>query len=102
MPEYGTVFIIVPTSLDNPSTALTQTSQNYIQHGIHQKQHLQNFIDIGSIAFNPLTLLVGCQEKHPVCKKLSDDVLAWLCVSSKMQTICIYGSAVASLKCRLV
>jgi len=27
MPEYGTVFIIVPTSLDNPSTALTQTSQ---------------------------------------------------------------------------
>jgi len=25
-----------------------------------------------------LTLLVGHQEEHPACKKLSDEVLAWL------------------------
>jgi len=28
-----------------------------------------------------VTLLVGCQDEHPECKKLSDDVLAWLSVS---------------------
>jgi len=27
-----------------------------------------------------LTLLVGCQDEHPECKKLSDEVLAWLSV----------------------
>ena len=29
-----------------------------------------------SIAFSALTLLVGRQEGHPACKKLSDGVLA--------------------------
>jgi len=32
------------------------------------------------IAFSALTLLVGQQEGHPACKKLSDEVLAWLSV----------------------
>ena len=36
-----------------------------------------------------LMLLVGWQEGHPVCKKLSGRVLAWLSVWSKVQT-CIY------------
>jgi len=31
-------------------------------------------------AFSALTLLVGRQEEHPACKKLSDEVLAWLSV----------------------
>ena len=31
-------------------------------------------------AFSALTLLVGRQEEHPACKKLSDAVLAWLSV----------------------
>jgi len=41
-------------------------------------------------AFNALTLLVGQQEGHPACKKLSGGVLAWLpvCVWSEVQ-ICI-------------
>jgi len=30
-------------------------------------------------AFSALTLLVGRQEGHPACKKLSDGVLAALC-----------------------
>ena len=30
------------------------------------------------IAFSALTLLVGRQEGHPACKKLSSEVLAWL------------------------
>jgi len=33
-----------------------------------------------------LTLLVGRQEGHPACKKLSGGVLAWLSVWSKVQT----------------
>ena len=31
-------------------------------------------------AFSALTLLVGWQEWHPACKKLSSGVLAWLSV----------------------
>jgi len=34
------------------------------------------------IAFSALTLLVGWQEGHPACKKLSGGVLAWLSVWS--------------------
>jgi len=31
-------------------------------------------------AFNALTLLVGRQEGHPACKKLSGGMLVWLCL----------------------
>ena len=39
-----------------------------------------------SLAFSALTLLVGRQEGHPACKKLSSEVLAWLSVWSEVQT----------------
>ena len=42
-------------------------------------------------AFSALTLLVGRQEGHPACKKLSGEVLAWLSVWSKVQN-CIWPS----------
>ena len=42
-------------------------------------------------AFSALTLLVGRQEGHPACKKLSGGVLAWLSVWSEVQT-CICPS----------
>ena len=35
-----------------------------------------------AFAFSALTLLVGRQEGHPACKKLSGGVLAWLSVWS--------------------
>jgi len=38
-----------------------------------------------------LTLLVGRQEGHPACKKLSGGVLAWLSVWSEVQT-CMWPS----------
>ena len=60
------------------------------------------------ITFSALTLLVGQQEVHPVCKKLSGGVLAWLSVWSEVQT-CIWPSwchchslSLASVKSRLV
>ena len=37
-------------------------------------------------------LLVGWQEGHPACKKLSGGVLAWLSVWSEVQT-CICSSS---------
>jgi len=58
--------------------------------------------------FSALTLLVGRQEGHPACKKLSGGVLAWLSVWSEMQT-CMWPSrwychslSLASVKSRLV
>jgi len=42
-------------------------------------------------AFSALTLLVGRQEGHPACKKLSGGLLAWLSVWSEVQT-CIWPS----------
>ena len=42
-------------------------------------------------AFSALMLLVGRQEEHPACKKLSGGVLAWLSVWSEVQT-CIRPS----------
>ena len=43
------------------------------------------------IGFSALTLLVGQQEGHLVCKKLSGGVLAWLSDWSEVQT-CIWPS----------
>ena len=59
-------------------------------------------------AFSALTLLVGRQEGHLACKKLSGGVLAWLSVWSKLQTcICpswchCHSLSLASVKSRLV
>jgi len=46
---------------------------------------------VGFLAFSALTLLVGWQEGHLACKKLSGGVLAWLPVWSEVQT-CIRPS----------
>jgi len=43
------------------------------------------------LAFSAFTLLVGRQEGHLTCKKLSGRMLAWLCVWVKVQ-ICIWPS----------
>ena len=60
------------------------------------------------VAFRALTLLVGWQEGHPACKKLSGGVLAWLSTWSEVQT-CIWSSwchchsmSLVSVKSRLV
>ena len=41
--------------------------------------------------FCALTLLVGRQEGHPACRKLSGGFLAWLSVWSEVQT-CMWPS----------
>jgi len=37
------------------------------------------------IAFSALRLLVGQQEGHPACKKLTGGVLAWLSACGEVQ-----------------
>jgi len=41
---------------------------------------------LSSFTGHGLTLLVGRQEGHPACKKLSGGVLVWLSVCSEVQT----------------
>ena len=43
------------------------------------------------LALSAWTLLVGRQEGHPSCRKLSGGVLAWLSVWSEVQT-CVWSS----------
>ena len=66
------------------------------------------FTYLMKVTFRALTLLVGQQEGHPACKKLSGGVLAWLSVWSTVQT-CKWPSwchchslSLASVKSRLV
>jgi len=63
---------------------------------------------ICTVINSALMLLVGRQEGHPACKKLSGEVLAWLSAWSEVQT-CIWPSwchchslSLASVKSRLV
>jgi len=63
------------------------SSHDIIGIGCHFNEHslYSEFVsDIYDIicAFSALTLLVGRQEGHPACKKLSGGVLVWLSVWS--------------------
>jgi len=54
-----------------------------------------------TFAFSALMLLVGLQEGHPACKKLSGEVLAWLSVWSEVQT-CICQADATATRCLLL
>jgi len=47
---------------------------------------MSHWFSVICYAFSALTLLVGWQEGHPACKKLSGGVLTWLSVWSEVQT----------------
>jgi len=48
----------------------------------YYKYILMLLVLVKNKTFSALTLLVGRQEGHPACKKLSGGVLAWLSVCS--------------------
>jgi len=54
------------------------------------------FVDDDDDAFSALMLLVGRQEGHPACKKLSGGVLAWLSDWSEARCRLAYGPADAT------
>jgi len=59
-------------------------------NGDYHIQILEKMLGL-SFAFSALTLLVGRQEGHPACEKLSGGVLAWLSIWSEVQS-CIWPS----------
>ena len=78
--------------------------QKYLQHYLYLHENIsifaisaelctiQNYLISAGVATNSaLSLLVGWQEGHPACKKLSGGVLAWLSVWSEVQT-CMWPS----------
>ena len=104
MPTFSTVcsfvFLVVPVTLSISCCSLISATGR-----IHIRLLLDsnNFLQIQSLTdfrlasdsdcpFSALTLLVGQQEGHPACKKLSVEVLAWLSVWSEVQMICIWSS----------
>ena len=83
----------VPTHTDTD----TQTCTNQINHSPRPitwpvvSASICNILSNMCVAFSALTLLVGQQEGHPACKKLSAGMLVWLSVWSKIPT-CIWPS----------
>ena len=53
------------------SNLVAPVSQPYIRTGTVYVRLIQSY------TFSALTLLVGRQEGHPACKKLSGEVLVW-------------------------
>ena len=74
-----------------PLRILVTTATNLRRSGIFNDELVANISLSSYEAFSALTLLVGRQEGHPACKKLSGGVLAWLSVWSEVQT-CIWPS----------
>jgi len=66
-----------------------------LQH-FSEKMQFSFFRVLPDSAFSALTLLVGRQEGHPACKKLSDEVLVWLSVWSEVQTCTCPADATAT------
>jgi len=67
------------------------TAQKSRLHSSVKYTQLKYKTRISCNAFSALTLLVGRQEGHPACKKMSSGVLTWLSVWSEVQT-CIRPS----------
>ena len=82
----------------NCQTAVVHKNKTRCRSKIYKSQYILRYniltVKLLSVireiqAFSALTLLVGWQEGHPACKKLSGGVLAWLSVWSEVQT-CIW------------
>ena len=97
-------------TLRNPKSHFQQYYSNILLsiYVILDTEYIALHVPCWFYSFSALTLLVGRQEGHPACKKLSSKVLEWLSVWSKVQT-CIWPSwchchslSLASVKSRLV
>jgi len=75
----------------NASCAMFSMPSKELKYAFSHKLDFQLHKNDVYYAFSALTLLVGRQEGHLACKKLSGGVLAWLSVWSAVQT-CIWPS----------
>ena len=84
--------VLVELRLLTDTDRQTQTQA----HGYHVVKKLNQSANYSVLvkAFSALKLLVGQQEGHPVCKKLSGGVLVWSSVWCEVQTcICLVRGA---------
>ena len=70
---------------------IANVDESFIFYSLHRILSFSFSLQCTSNAFSALTLLVGRQEGHLACKKLSGGVLAWLSVWCEVQT-CIWPS----------
>jgi len=79
---------LTPANLSpaNVNMATDSTERPTIPHG-----YIFAGFMVSRLCISALMLLVGRQEGHPACKKLSGEVLVWLSVWSEVQT-CIWPS----------
>jgi len=64
----------------------THNSQSVMSHlNLKNKYTKITIVRLKNCAISALTLLVGQQEGHPACKRLSGGILAWLSVWGKVQ-----------------
>jgi len=109
-------YIILTTWITIYFTSIIQVTTKYTSHFLKflmfhiSETRLYILLKLAQcmLNFSDLTLLVGQQEGHPACKKLSSGELAWLSVWSEVQT-CIWPSwcqchslSLASVKSSLV
>ena len=110
------VFVVHGSRLPQSSLVLywshLQTQQVRLLIHIWRKSHQYEYCNVFCFkegmfcclqcyAFNALTLLVGWQEGHLACRKLSGGMLAWLCVWVKVQ-ICIWPADTTATHCLLL
>ena len=69
----STQHYVHPTVINLPGEAGERRPTRYINSTNKRQYKLHRF----TTDFSALMLLVGRQEKHPACKRLSDGVLAW-------------------------
>jgi len=62
---------------NNSTSHSTQPNTSHVLENATQPNPLMDPTHV-HLCFSALTLLVGRQEGHPACKKLSGGVLAWL------------------------
>ena len=76
LPYHGTccMLIVIAATEDNLIKRLNEWKDNVENRGMRVNMNKTKVM----IAFSALTLLVGQQEGHPACKKLSGGILVWL------------------------
>jgi len=82
---------MLPTSLPTSNSTASYTPDTDIVFTISDCLASSGYFNSNNIAFSALTLLTGCQEEHPACKKLNE-VPSWLSVWSEVQMICTWSS----------
>jgi len=71
---------LTQANLQAMSAAEMQHFARYVANAFQISSYM--YVILWLCAFSAFTLLVGRQEGHPACKKLSGGVLAWLSVWS--------------------